>query len=72
MPKNVSSFISSTGTLVITNLPLGDYVLKITDDCGHEYLVEVNVPEFVEKDFFATAFADCNIDSGAVKVVSAN
>lgn len=72
LPQNVSSFINSSGILIVTNLPIGDYILTVTDNCGHEYTVEANVPEFTPQPFIGTAFSDCTEGSGALRAMSPN
>ncbi len=73
LPTNVSSLINASGTLVVTDLPIGTYTLHLIDDCGIEYEdVVVIVPAFSEQDFTATAFADCSTGKGAVRVASGN
>ncbi len=73
LPSNVSGFINAAGTLVVPNLPLGSYTLRLIDDCGTVYEnVVVIVPPFTEQDFNATAFADCSVGIGAVRVASGN
>ena len=72
LPQDVSGFINGEGTLVLTNMPLGFYTLVLTDDCGKEYEVEVEVPEFVEQDFTAIPKADCTPNSGSIEVRSGN
>lgn len=72
LPQDVSSFINAAGSLIITNLPLGDYTLIIVDSCGHEHTVEVNIPDFEPQDFTATAYSDCTEGSGAIRVMSGN
>jgi gliding motility-associated-like protein len=71
-PHDVSSSINSAGRLVVNNLPVGDYVVRVTDDCGHVYEVPVNVPVFVERDFTGTTQADCTIGFGSLEVSSGN
>ncbi|WP_162926873.1 hypothetical protein [Flavobacterium psychrotrophum] len=73
LPHNVSSMINSAGILVVNNVPLGDYVITITDECGAVYPnVAVNVPAFTPKGFEANALADCTIGVGSVTVSSGN
>ncbi|MGQ2982643.1 T9SS type B sorting domain-containing protein [Flavobacterium sp.] len=73
LPSNVSGFINGSGTLVVTDLPLGFYTLNLTDDCGILYEdIIVEVPAFTEQDFTATAFADCTVGIGAARVSSGN
>lgn len=73
VPTNVSAFINASGTLVVTDLPIGEYTLNLIDECGIEYEeVIVIIPAFTERDFVATAFADCSTEKGAVRVASGN
>jgi gliding motility-associated-like protein len=72
LPFNASSFINSAGNLIITNLPIGVYTVVLTDDCGYEYTVDVEVPEFVPGDFSFQAYSDCTPGSGAIRVSSSN
>ncbi|KGO90918.1 hypothetical protein Q766_20870 [Flavobacterium subsaxonicum WB 4.1-42 = DSM 21790] len=73
LPSNVSSFINAAGKLIVTDLPVGTYKLNITDECGHPYEdIEVIVPPFTDLPFVATAYADCNVGIGAVRVNSGN
>jgi len=72
LPHDVSSFIVASGTLIVTDVPLGDYTLIVVDSCGREHTIEVNVPEFTPDDFTATPYSDCTIGMGAVKVSSGN
>ncbi|NDJ00133.1 T9SS type B sorting domain-containing protein [Flavobacterium sp. LaA7.5] len=72
LPHDVSSFINSNGRLSLTNLPLGDYVIRITDVCGEVYEVPVTVPVFVERDFTISTAFDCTIGIGSVEMSSGN
>ena len=72
LPHDVSSFINSGGRLTVTNLPVGDYVIRITDECGQTYDLPVNIPEFVERDFAGSSLADCNIGLGSLEISSGN
>ncbi|MCW4468332.1 T9SS type B sorting domain-containing protein [Flavobacterium sp. MFBS3-15] len=73
VPTDVTAFINPSGTLVVTDLPIGEYTLNLIDDCGIEYEeVVVIIPAFTERDFTATAFADCSTAKGAVRVSSGN
>jgi hypothetical protein len=70
-PTNVSGSIAQ-GRLILTNMPLGLYVIKVTDECGAEYTVSVEVPPFVERNFTASTVPDCSAGSGSVKIKSLN
>ena len=73
LPNNVSAFITASGKLTVTNIPVGNYFVNLTDECGQVYLnVPVEIPDFVERDFAATAMTDCNQGMGAVRVSSGN
>lgn len=72
LPHDVSAFINADGRLMLTNMPVGIYTIIIIDECGTEHEVEVEVPEFVESDFAATATADCFTGLGALEINSGN
>ncbi len=72
LPYDVSSFINNNGRLSLTNVPLGDYVIRITDECGVVYEMPVTVPPFVERDFTINTLFDCTIGIGSVEMSSGN
>jgi len=73
LPYNVSSSVSSGGALIVTGLPVGAYVLKLTDDCGQLYEeVSIEIPPFEVLDFTAVSKADCTPGLGGVSVMSPN
>jgi len=73
LPYNVTSFINNAGFLVVINLPVGNYVLQLTDDCGQNYdAVSVDIPPFVNLDFVATSKADCSPGMAGISVMSPN
>lgn len=71
LPNDVSEFLED-GKLRVLNLPLGIYEVIVTDICGNEYPVTVEVPPFVESDFVATAIPFCIEGIGSVQLVSNN
>lgn len=72
LPDDVSSLITPDGYLVVTNVPVGHYTVEVLDSCGNRYVVELDVPDFIDKGFTATPLADCNAGVGAVKIISGN
>ncbi|GGB76927.1 hypothetical protein GCM10007424_16230 [Flavobacterium suaedae] len=72
LPHDVSSSITSNGRVVINNLEVGDYVIRIIDECGSTYELPVTVPPFVERDFEAKTLVDCNEGFGSLQVISRN
>jgi gliding motility-associated-like protein len=45
-PNIVTANINAAGVLILTNVPLGDYVIEVTDDCNP---IPVNVPVMVPR-----------------------
>lgn len=72
LPHEVSFTTSSEGRIVVTNLEVGDYVIRIIDECGEIYDLPVTVPEFVERDFAAQTLVDCNEGFGSIRLISRN
>jgi len=73
LPYNVTSSINSGGTLVAIDLPVGSYVLRLTDECGQVYdSVIADVPPFETLDFVAVSKADCSPGMGGISVMSPN
>lgn len=70
-PNDVSSSIA-LGRLILTDMPLGMYKIKLVDECGAVYEVDVEVPVFVERTFGVTAGVDCTAGMGSVKITSLN
>lgn len=72
LPDDVTEFINSNGVLQLIDIPIGQYVINITDDCGKQYTVTDTVPDFVAKDFTAVSKPDCTEGFGTVAVTSPN
>lgn len=72
LPENVTSFITTNGVLILPDMHLGDYEIRIVDECGKEYVVPVNVPSFEEKDFIASSVSTCIVGSGGARITSGN
>ena len=73
LPFNVTSSITSGGVLLVNDLPVGSYVLRLTDDCGQLYTaVTVDIPPFTILDFEAVSKADCTPGMGGISVMSLN
>lgn len=72
LPQDVSSNINNNGRLIVNNLPIGDYIIRITDECGNVYEIPVNVPEFEVRGFTITSLAACNVGVGSVRINSGN
>ena len=72
VPNDVTALVSDEGILLVTDLPVGDYALTVIDDCSHEYLIEVTVPEYVIQDIVAVARPNCDPATGSVRLTSPN
>lgn len=72
LPENVSDKINSNGLVILTNMPIGKYIIRIVDECGVEYLVEAEVPPFELQGFSANAMSGCVAGSSALRVSSGN
>lgn len=72
LPSNVSSFIDAEGIFFMQNLPVGDYIFTVIDDCGDEYTIEVNVPEFEETGLYVIVKPNCDPGTGSVRISSSN
>ncbi|MFP9100692.1 T9SS type B sorting domain-containing protein [Flavobacterium sp. RHBU_24] len=73
VPDDVTALINSSGILVVNNVPVGDYLITLTDSCGDNYIdVPVTVSPYVPLGFSATPLSDCTISIGSVIVSSGN
>lgn len=72
LPQNVTANINGTGALNLSNLPLGTYTITFRDDCGYTYTSNVEVPPYVEKDFFINTLPGCGAGLGSVRYRSGN
>lgn len=70
-PHDVSASIIN-GRLTLNNMPVGMYKIKFTDECGIDYIEDVEVPPFVERRFTVLSTPHCNAGHGAVRVRSLN
>lgn len=69
-PIDLSSFITSGGLLIVEDLPVGDYMLELFDDCGSEYLVEVIIPEANEEPLNIFTTPNCATPTGSLRIAS--
>lgn len=71
LPSDITSFVNDEGIL-FAELPQGSYFITIIDDCGYEYIIEEEVPEFVIQPLLAKPLPNCDAGSGSVKITSGN
>lgn len=71
IPDNVSSFITN-GILNLIDLPIGNYTVFLIDDCGDEYNIDFNIPEFEFRDLRITSTENCLSETGSLNITSDN
>jgi len=72
LPENVLSSVNSNGVYTGLNLPVGDYVFTVTDNCGNDYEIEATIPEFVLGAVVVDTRPSCSAIFGSVKISSPN
>lgn len=72
LPQNMFSFVNSEGVFVSSNLPIGDYVFIVVDNCDNESIIEVSIPAFVFGELEAEARPSCSPVFGSVKLSTSN
>jgi gliding motility-associated-like protein len=72
LPLDVLALVNAAGVYNGVNLPIGDYVFVIVDNCDNELIVEVTVPAFVFGDLTAEARPSCVPIFGTVKLSTSN
>lgn len=73
LPHNVTALIDSDGALTVTPVPLGDYVILITDECGTIYdPILLTVPPFENKGITISVLQGCGTNNASIKITSKN
>tara|TARA_R110002051_G_scaffold289798_1_gene352928 strand:+ start:22785 stop:26039 length:3255 start_codon:yes stop_codon:yes gene_type:complete len=68
IPDDISIFIIGNGALVVDELPKGDYVLELIDDCGSIYTVDFLIPDLVVLPINAVTSPNCTTDTGTLRI----
>ena len=72
LPHDVSTFIFN-GELMLTNLPVGDYFITVTDVCGFVYEVPVDLsPPPANMTLFTNIAAGCAEGTGSIMLTTSN
>ena len=72
-PQDVTSLIDSSFVLTLNPLPLGDYTLVLTDECGDIILpLNVTVPIYVDQGLVSELRPGCGLNKGSVGISSLN
>ena len=72
LPQDVFSLVNASGVYEGLNLPIGDYVFEIVDNCENEIIEEVNIPAFVFGELTAETKPSCSPVFGSVKLFTTN
>lgn len=73
LPHDVSAQVSGAGQLILTPVPIGDYVFSISDACGTAYAPEnVTVPVYVDKGLDFDQRPGCDLGFGSLHLFSLN
>lgn len=67
-PDDISDFIISDGSLNISELPKGTYILEMIDNCGTVYVEEIIIPDLADLPINVVASPSCNFDTGALRI----
>ncbi|MCF6129560.1 T9SS type B sorting domain-containing protein [Flavobacterium sp. AS60] len=72
LPHDVSALINSDGSiLTLDPVPLGDYTIQITDDCGDSISpLTVTVPPFEAPAILSEILQGCDIGMASIKITS--
>uniref|UniRef100_UPI004049FBB3 T9SS type B sorting domain-containing protein n=1 Tax=Gelidibacter sp. TaxID=2018083 RepID=UPI004049FBB3 len=71
LPLDVSQFIEN-GVLTIENLPVGNFIISVFDECGDEYIIETNIPEFMFSELTVNTTPNCLSETGTLRIASGN
>lgn len=73
LPHNVTALIDDAGALLVTPVPLGDYTLLITDECGTIYdPLVVTVGPYENRGLKIDVLQGCGEGYGSLKMMSNN
>lgn len=73
LPHNVTSSIDSEGVLVLNPVPLGDYTIQLTDNCGDVINpLNVTVPVYQNQGIEIEAAPGCDLNKASIKITGNN
>ena len=72
LPQNLSTALDSQGVYLNTNLPIGEYIFEIVDNCGESHTITVEIPAFVFGELVSEVRASCSPIYGSVKLSTTN
>jgi gliding motility-associated-like protein len=74
LPSDVSSFIdTASGVLTLPSVPLGDYIIELTDFCNNVIApVSVSIPAYVGQPMVSDVRPGCELQKSSIRVSSGN
>ena len=73
LPHDISTAITSEGALVLSNIPIGDYTIEVTNNCGDIVdLPPVTIDDFDSLGINIKTLKGCDIGKAGVKIKSNN
>lgn len=72
LPQDISGSITGDGILAMNDLPLGEYKITITDECGFTYELIIEVPPYQPREFSIATLPSCTAKFGTVSASSGN
>lgn len=73
LPHNVTSSITSEGILILNPVPLGDYTIQLTDNCGDIINpLDVTVPVYKTKGIKIDVAPGCDSNKASIKITGNN
>ena len=71
LPFNADEFIvGDILTIQDNNLPAGDYVVTVVDNCGVEYTLDANIPVFQFQGLNVLTLPNCETETGSLNLSS--
>ncbi|MCP4051686.1 MAG: hypothetical protein GY739_01265, partial [Mesoflavibacter sp.] len=71
LPFNADEFIvGDILTIQDNNLPAGDYVVTVVDNCGIEYTLDANIPVFQFQGLNVLTLPNCETETGSLNLSS--
>ena len=73
LPHDVTASINSDGVLTLDPVPLGDYIIQVTDNCGDVINpLTVTVPVYVDQGIKTDVLQGCDTGRASIKITSNN
>jgi len=69
-PIDISTAITTNGLLLIEDVPVGSYLVEVTDNCGNIYLVEFGIPEASGASLDVNTTPNCATTTGTLRIAS--